>query len=107
MGEDSVKAPGNFVPINKGQFTLETPEREAAFERNRGHGVDEAYRENRRLWAELPRSATVSDYPLHVDLELASICNLRCPMCYTITREFREQVNAKLMEWELFTRLVD
>jgi len=95
------------TPINKGQFTLESPERVAAFERNRGHGCEADYRENRRLWEELPRSRQVSDFPLHVDLELASVCNLRCPMCPTITEEFKQQVNAKLMDFELFTRLVD
>lgn len=96
-----------FIPINKGQFTLETPEREADFERNRGFGCEGAYAENRRLWNDLAKQQTVSHYPLHVDLELASICNLRCPMCYTITEDFRKQVNAKLMDYGLFTRLVD
>ena len=31
-----------FVPINKGQFTLETDERIASFEHNRGFGVEDA-----------------------------------------------------------------
>lgn len=97
----------SHVPINKGQFTLETPERAAAFERNRGAGVEEAYRENRRQWEDFPKRGFVSDYPLHVDAELASICNLRCPMCYTISADFRAKVNAKLMDWDLFTRIVD
>ena len=96
-----------FTPINKGQFTLETPERAAKFERNRGSGVEDAYRENRRLWTELAESSTVSDYPLHVDIELAAICNLQCPMCYTITPEFKEKVNAKLMDFDLFKKIVD
>jgi radical SAM protein with 4Fe4S-binding SPASM domain len=95
------------IPINKGQFTLESPEREAAFERRRGHGCESSYAENRRLWTELPQQQQVSPFPLHVDLELASICNLRCPMCYTISDGFREKVNAKLMDFELFTRLAD
>lgn len=96
-----------YTPINKGQFTLEPPERIAEFELKRGHGVEEAYRENRRQWEEHPKKQYVADYPPHVDLELASICNLRCPMCYTITEEFRRHVNARVMDWELFTRLVD
>jgi radical SAM protein with 4Fe4S-binding SPASM domain len=95
------------TPINKGQFTLEPPEREAAFERRRGAGVEAAYAENRRQWSEYPKRQHVADYPLHVDLELASICNLRCPMCYTITEEFRRHVNAKIMDFDLFARLAD
>ena len=35
------------------------------------------------------------------------MCNLRCPMCYTITQLFKEQVNTKLMDWELYTKIID
>lgn len=97
----------SYVPINKGQFTLETPEREAAFEEKRGFGHAEAYRQNRADWTRLAKEQIVSDYPLHVDIELASLCNLRCPMCYTITEEFKKKVNAKLMDYDLFTKIVD
>ncbi|MEC8147394.1 MAG: radical SAM/SPASM domain-containing protein [Pseudomonadota bacterium] len=96
-----------YIPINKGQFTLETKEREKQFEKNRGYGVADEYKENRRLWTDCAKKQLVSDYPLHVDLELASICNLKCPMCYTISPEFKKKVNAKLMDYELFTNLID
>lgn len=96
-----------FVPINKGQFTLETNERSAFFERNRGYGVEEAYKENRRQWLEYPNTQFVADYPLHVDIELSSICDLKCPMCYTITEEFKAKVKPAFMSFELFTKIVD
>jgi len=96
-----------FIPINKGQFSLETPERVAQFEANRGFGVEEDYKENRKLWTQYAKKQHVSDYPLHVDIELASVCNLQCPMCYTISPEFKKKVNTKLMDFELFTKLVD
>lgn len=99
--------PETYTPINKGQFTLETPERAAQFETNRGFGVDADYRENRRQWEEYPKQQYVSDFPVHVDIELASVCNLHCPMCYTITPEFKEKVNTKLMDYDLFTKIVD
>ena len=97
----------SYIPINKGQFTLEPPKRAAEFEGKRGFGVEEDYRKNRQQWSEFPRKQYVADYPLHVDIELASVCNLRCPMCYTITEQFKEKVNAKLMDYGLFTKLVD
>ncbi len=97
----------NYTPINKGQFTLEPPERIAEFERKRGFGVEEAYLENRRQWVEFPKKQYVAKYPLHVDIELASVCNLRCPMCYTITEQFKKKVNAKLMNYSLFIKIVD
>ena len=96
-----------YTPINKGQFTLEPPERDAEFERKRGFGVEDDYRENRRQWTEFPKQQYVADYPLHVDIELSSVCNLRCPMCYTITEEFKKKVNARLMDYDLFTKIVD
>lgn len=96
-----------FTPINKGQFTLETPEREKDFDRNRSFGVEKAYIENRFQWSEYPRIQYVADYPLHVDLELSSICNLKCPMCYTITEQFKAKVNTGLMDFRLFRIIVD
>ena len=96
-----------IIPINKGQFSLEPPQRINRFEANRGFGVEAAYEENRKLWTEHAKTQHVSDYPLHVDIELASVCNLQCPMCYTITPEFKKKVNTKLMDYALFTKLVD
>jgi len=99
--------PTLYIPINKGQFSLEPPERVAQFESKRGFGVEEHYNENRKLWTEYAKNQHVSDYPLHVDIELASVCNLKCPMCYTISPEFKKSVNAKLMDYALFTKVVD
>jgi sulfatase maturation enzyme AslB (radical SAM superfamily) len=95
------------TPIDKGQVTLESRERIERFEQLRGFGVEPAYRENRRQWSDYPRRQIVSDYPLHVDIELAAVCNLQCPMCYTISPEFKEKVKAKYMDYDLFTRVVD
>ncbi len=96
-----------YTPINKGQFTLESPERVALFEKKRGFSVENAYRENRRQWSEFPQKQYVAEYPLHVDIELSSLCNLKCPMCYTITEEFKKKVAPTRMEYDLFTRIVD
>jgi MoaA/NifB/PqqE/SkfB family radical SAM enzyme len=86
---------------------METPEREAAFEKCRGAGWEKEYGAYRSNWAEYPRKHFVPSYPLLVDLELSSLCNLRCPMCYTITEEFKRKVNVRLMDYALFTRLID
>ena len=40
---------------------------------------------------EIPEKQVVSEWPLLVDLELVSKCNLKCPMCPTITYEFLEK----------------
>lgn len=95
------------TPFNKGQFTLEPPERIVEFEKKRGFGVEEKYRENRRQWLEFPQQQYVAEYPLHVDIELSSLCNLKCPMCYTRTEEFKRNVHAQLMDYALFIKIVD
>lgn len=86
---------------------MDTPEREALFDQYRGEGWTEEYQDYRQKWSALPKNQHVSDYPLLVDLELASVCNLKCPMCYTISPEFRERVNTKLMDFDLYKRIID
>mgnify|MGYP001575596721 CR=1 FL=1 len=96
-----------YIPINKGNYEMDTPERIQKFDEYRAQGWEKEYYEYRKNWSEYPKSQFVSDYPLLVDLELASVCNLRCPMCYTITPEFKQKVNAKLMDWDLYKKLID
>ena len=59
------------VPINKGNDSLETPEREAAFEACRSEGWAAEYRQYRKNWTEFAKRQVVSEYPLLVDAELA------------------------------------
>jgi len=95
------------IPINKGNYSMETPEREELFEKIRGIGWEDEYLAYRQNWTRYAQSKTVSAYPLLVDAELASICNLKCPMCYTITKEFKKKVNATLMDTGLFRKIID
>ncbi|MBF0589465.1 MAG: radical SAM protein [Magnetococcales bacterium] len=97
----------SYIPINKGHFELDTPERMAAFSKNLGSDGEEAYRQYRAQWESLPKSRKIADYPLLVDLELASICNLKCPMCYTITDAFKGSVKRGLMKWSLFEKVIE
>lgn len=96
-----------YVPVNKGHFELDTAERSLAFNQKLAEGWEDAYREYRQLWFDLPRRREVREYPLLVDLELSSKCNLHCPMCYTITDEFLSKVDKKFMEFDLFKKIVD
>jgi radical SAM protein with 4Fe4S-binding SPASM domain len=56
---------------------------------------------------DLAKARELREYPLLVDLELSSRCNLNCPMCYTITEEFQSKVNRKHMEFDLYKKIVD
>lgn len=96
-----------YIPINKGHFDLDTAERSAAFNEKLARGWESDYAEYRRLWVDLAKKRELRDYPLLIDLELSSKCNLHCPMCYTITEEFLSKVDKKYMEIELFKKIID
>jgi len=86
---------------------MEPPEREARFDRLRGEGWEDEYRSYRQNWTDYPDRQFVAEYPLLVDLELSTLCNLRCPMCYTITDDFKKKVKPGLMEFDLFARIIN
>jgi sulfatase maturation enzyme AslB (radical SAM superfamily) len=72
---------------------------------NKGFG--KKYFEYRRKWNEYPRNGRVSDFPLHLDIESTSACNLRCIMC---ARNFmKEELENKLgyMKFGLFKKIID
>ena len=97
-----------YTPVNKGQFfDLEPKERVLAFSQKLAKGWEEEYREYRRLWEELPRRGIVRDYPLLVDLETVSRCNLKCPMCPTVTDEFIEKRVAPFKKGQMKFGLIE
>ncbi|MBX7148107.1 radical SAM protein [bacterium] len=98
---------GKTVQLNKGHYNLDTNERSEEFNRKMSEGWELEYARYRSDWEALPAKKEVREYPLLVDIELASSCNLKCPMCYTTTDHFKETVSRKLMKWELFTKVVD
>lgn len=97
----------DYVPVNKGHFELDTEDRIRLFHEKLGRGWEEEYKEYRAAWSDLAKEQRVRDYPILVDLELASSCNLTCPMCYTTTDHFKQNVKRKFMKWELFQKVVD
>lgn len=86
---------------------METLEREGLFEQYRGEGWEEEYKLYRENWSQFAQKQTVSQYPLLVDIEISSVCNLKCPMCYTITEDFKQHVKASLMTEELYTKIIN
>ena len=98
---------GSTVQLNKGHYCLDTEERLQAFSDKLAYGWEDEYRTYRELWKSLPAKKIVRDYPLLVDIELASVCNLKCPMCYTITEEFKSKVTKGFIDFDLFKKIID
>jgi radical SAM protein with 4Fe4S-binding SPASM domain len=89
------------------QFRLSSRSNNFKFEINRGSGHLFSYIKNRISWHLFPRLHHVSKFPSHVDIELSSLCNLNCPMCYTTTDDFKKKVNKKNMDFDLFKKIID
>lgn len=93
---------------NKGHFELDTPERIQIFQKNLSLGwTQKEYIQYRADWLKLPKKKIIREYPSQVDIELASACNLKCPMCYTITEEFKSNVKIMFMDFNLYKKIVD
>lgn len=61
------------------------------------------YKEYRRQWEENPKNNVVNEFPIHVDFEAASHCNLRCPFCFQSFNPPPPQ----LLKLEWFKKVID
>lgn len=74
------------------------------YRRGKGHLL--RYAVDRMAWKWYPKLKIVRSFPEHVDLELSSVCNMRCPMCYTTLDAFKSQTKV-FMDIDLFKQLID
>ena len=93
------------MSTNKDQIHFSSNFDNFKFHLKRGRGHLASYILNRIKWFLLPKIRYVSKYPEHVDVELSSACNMRCPMCYTITDNFKRNVKRTNMTLERVEKL--
>lgn len=65
--------------------------------------INEKIKEYRLKWRENPIEHIVGRFPIHLDIESTSVCNLKCPFCATT----HERYSAGYMSMELFKRIID
>ena len=65
------------------------------------------YRKYRKLWDELPKEEKVTQFPLHLDIELTSKCNLNCPICPYHSKDAPFPVEPANMNIFLFRKIID
>ena len=95
-----------MTKINKGHFAISKWDLyKFSFKRGKGHFL--SFIKNRIIWHYFARFHILTKFPDHVDIEISSICNLHCPMCYTITKEFRKKVKTGLMDFDLYKKIID
>jgi radical SAM protein with 4Fe4S-binding SPASM domain len=69
---------------------------------------DAKYFEYRDKWVELPKTKTISNFPLHLDIETTNVCNLKCPMCArTILLANKEFSNQGYMSKDEYKKIID
>ncbi len=64
---------------------------------------DDKFRTYRRLWDDNPHSLNPGPFPLHLDIEVTSACNLKCPFCATTYSKFENG----FMKWETVKKILD
>jgi len=66
------------------------------------------YWEYRKNWSELPRKQITTPFPIHIDIETTTVCNLLCPMCpRTIQIENGTFPDIGTMSMEMYKRIID
>ncbi|MBN2517363.1 MAG: radical SAM protein [Candidatus Altiarchaeota archaeon] len=70
---------------------------------SKGDDTSPGYREYRRKWAENPKKGIVGDFPIHLDLEGNTNCNLKCFMCFQSFDPPKKEV----MDMALFKKAID
>jgi radical SAM protein with 4Fe4S-binding SPASM domain len=74
-----------------------------------GHSVHDVptpqYREYRRAWKENPQHFVVREFPLHLDIEVTSRCNLRCTFCDKLPVLSKGQMGD--LDFNLYKKLLD
>ena len=64
---------------------------------------DNKFRTYRHLWDKNPQNLNPGPFPLHLDIEVTSACNLKCPFCATTYSKFK----SGFMKWETAKKILD
>lgn len=96
-----------ITEANKDQIIISSKWDSLRFHLRRGKGHLYRYIRNRFRWHYYPEWQKVTEYPEHVDLEMSSACNMKCPMCYTTTERFKKEIPKKMLNWDTLKCILD
>jgi len=66
---------------------------------------DSRFIEYRRKWEEWPNNFHTGDFPLFIDIEATSACNLKCPFCATTFRD--KKIKKGFISFENVKKIID
>lgn len=85
------------------QFSCETRREYLKNEWRRSRGKFLAYIANRYAWNTYPKKRKVAPFPLNVDIEVSSICQLKCTHCF---RQYMDIGENQFMPLDLYRSIV-
>lgn len=86
------------------QFTLNTEEQDKILEKKRGNNKEFAYEQFKFQWDMFPKIRKVPDFPLNIDIEASSSCDIRCDHCF---RQYMDVGKQGLMDYDLYKKIVE
>lgn len=66
----------------------------------------ERFLDYRKKWKDCPEKFIVNDFPIHLDIENTSCCNLRCPMCARTHDKWGTEKNG-MMDMAIYKKIID
>ena len=66
---------------------------------------DQRFNEYRKRWNEWPKSFYVGEYPIFIDIEVTSACNLKCDFCATTFRG--KTIKMGFISFEIIKKIID
>lgn len=86
------------------QFSCETRLESLRIAMRRGRGKLLAYMANRYQWTNYPRRRIVAPFPLNVDIEVSSHCQIKCTHCF---RQHMDIGENQFMDFALYKSIVE
>ena len=65
------------------------------------------YKDYRKMWRDTAVKHIKTEFPLHLDIEVTSYCNLACPMCPRTHRVELGKWQNKMMKFDTFKKIID
>lgn len=65
------------------------------------------YKDYRKMWRDTAVNHVKTEFPLHLDIEVTSYCNLACPMCPRTHRVELGKWQNKMMKFDTFKKIID
>tara|TARA_B110000037_G_scaffold211495_1_gene263137 strand:- start:5921 stop:7237 length:1317 start_codon:yes stop_codon:yes gene_type:complete len=101
----------DMVPVNAPQYVFVDEEKEEEFHHNMYPKKEDRikYENYRGEWYRRAKEFDAGDFPLSVNIELVSTCNLACTMCYTITDKFQNAIVGaqRMIPWKIVKTIID